>query len=209
MRGHLPRAANITVRAADIALVTWIVAWLVVGVVAYVEIRDLEQLSDTLAESGTALDTAGAALETIGAIPIIGEGPERLGREVRAAAVEVQRSALETRDSVRALSVLLGMTIGVMPTVPPLAIYLPWRVARRREVAAIADGLRRHGGDAAFEEYLARRALQHIPLATLTQLGAEPWRDLQDGRARLLANAELTRLGLARPGGVEGDRDAQ
>lgn len=206
MRGILPGAGHIDIRAVDLAVGAWIVAWVVVATVAFVEVRDLEQLSDTLARSGTALDTAGSGLETIGAIPVVGDGPERLGREVRAAAEEVRVSAFESRQSVRSLSVVIALVVGVLPTVPPLLLYLPWRAGRRREVEAIAAALRDRSEDTDLEEHLARRAVERLPFDALVAITPTPWRDLEEGRFRLLANAELTRLGLARRGGVAADR---
>ena len=202
MRGFLSRVAHVEVRTVDIALAAWVAVWLAIAAVAFIEVRDLEQLSDTMARSGTALDTAGSGLETIGAIPVVGDGPERLGREVRAAATEVQRSALESRESIRSLSVVLALVVGVLPTVPPLALYLPWRAGRRRETDAIVDALRREGCTAELEEHLARRAVQRLPFDVLVAVTPTPHGDLAAGRFRRLANAELTRLGLARRGGI-------
>lgn len=182
----------------------WTALWLGIGVLAFVEVRDLETYSDTLVQSSQALETAGSALETIGAVPIIGDGPERLGGEVRATAREVRVSAGATRDSVRTLSIVIGVTIVLMPTVPVAAIFVTSRLARGRDVAAVRDAIRRHPGDEALERFLAHRAVRHLSLQTLLEVTPAPWRDLEEGRHRLLANAELTRLGLATeaaPGG--------
>lgn len=184
-------------------LLLWIVTWLVVATIAAVQIRDLASYSDTLAQSGKALDTAGSALQLVGALPVVGDGAERLGDEVRATAAEVQVSAEETRSSVRALSLILGLSLACIPTVPVLAVYLPLRLARGRELRAVRAALVKSAGDPAFEEFLARRAVQHLPYEVLSAVTPTPWRDLDQGRYRALANAELTRLGIAETGGID------
>lgn len=185
-------------RLVDGLVAAWVVAWLVTGVIAVLEIRDLRSLSDTLAESGTAIDTAGSALETLGAVPIIGDGPERLGEQVRSTAAEVQVSALETKDSLENLSVALGLAIAFIPTVPLLSVYVPWRVTTGREREAIRQALEQADPepDPALEEFLAHRAVQRLPFDTLTTVTSTPWRDLAEGKYRSLANAELARIGL-------------
>ena len=198
MRLVIRGVGSISTTAADVTLAVWVLLWVVVGAIAFVEIRDLEQLSDTLATSATALDTAGSALETIGAVPVIGDGPERLGQQVRATSQEVARSAAETRDTVQVLSVVLGIAILFIPTVPAIAFYLPWRLARRRDAAAFSEALVRHGSDRRLEEHLAHRALSNVPFARLVEVTPRPWDELNDHEIRLLANLELTRIGVAR-----------
>jgi len=39
--------------------------------------------------------------------------------------------------------------------------------------------------------------VQNLPYDTLREVSADPWGDLRRGSFRRLANAELTRLGLA------------
>lgn len=66
--------------------------------------------------------------------------------------------------------------------------------------------------DPGLEEFLAHRAVHHLPYDTLRQVTADPWADLRSGSFRLLANAELTRLGLTGPkakGGSAERRGAQ
>lgn len=193
----------LSIRAVDVAVAVWSVLWIAVGAYAGMAILDLKTYSDTLDESGDALDTAGSALETIGAVPIIGSGPERLGNEVRATAEQVRISAAETRSSVDKLSLLIAVSIVFMPTTPVVALYAPWRVARSRQVDAITRALEQPAERPKLEEFLARRAVQHLPYGALHAVSDTPWKDLEDGRFRRLANAELTRLRLARPGGFE------
>ncbi len=176
----------------------WSVAWMVLGLVAGVQIWQLSRLSATAVESGEALDSAGAALQLVGRVPVVGPRSRRLGDEVRVAAQRIQESAAASEDDIRRLSVLLGVSIAFIPLAPVVAAYAPLRVARAREARSVRRAWQSAGDDPAFEEFLARRAVQNLPYETLRAVSAHPWQDLEAGNFRLLANAELTRLGLAR-----------
>ncbi len=167
------------------------------------QIWQLGRLSATAVESGEALDSAGAALQLVGRVPVVGPRSKRLGDEVRAAAQRIQESAAASQDNIRRLGVLLGVSIALVPVAPVVAAYAPLRLARTREARSVRRAWRNAGDDPVFEEFLARRAVQNLPYETLRAVSANPWDDLEAGNFRLLANAELTRLGLAcerRPG---------
>ncbi|MDP9072460.1 MAG: hypothetical protein M3N68_14475 [Actinomycetota bacterium] len=176
----------------------WSAAWMATGVVAGVQIWQLGRLSSTAVESGEALDSAGAALQLVGRVPVVGPRSERLGDEVRAAAQRIQDGAAKSQDNIRRLSVLVGVSIALIPVSPVVAAYAPVRMARAREASSVRRAWRKAGDDPVFEEFLARRAVQNLPYEKLRAVSARPWEDLEAGRFRLLANAELTRLGLAR-----------
>jgi hypothetical protein len=183
----------------DVAVGAWVVLWLALGVAAADEVRGLSAYGDALRQAGAALDTAGSGLQRLGAVPFVGDGPERLGDEVRATAEEVRRSAGATDDRIEALGGRLGLAVATVPTLPVLAVHLPRRIRREREVAAVRR-LAASLGDDRMAELLARRALHHAPYRVLAAAGADPWRDVEEGRYRRLADAELARLGLARAG---------
>lgn len=191
------------------ALALWAVLWIVAGGVTAVQIRNLTQVSDSLVESGEALDTAGRALQALGGLPLVGERPRRLGNEVRETAAEIQDAGASSRQTVRWVSVLLGAALVVIPIVPVAALYAPLRVSHERERRAVARALGEAERDPRLEEFLAHRAVQHLRYDVLRRVSQDPWGDLQRGEYRHLANAELTRLGLARrrratgPGGPE------
>ena len=54
---------------------------------------------------------------------------------------------------------------------------------------------------------LARTAVRRVPYAQLRRISAQPWQDLERGRHRDLAAAELRRLGLRVPDWSEPDTD--
>jgi hypothetical protein len=197
----------LSVRAADhrtIALVDalaafWVAFWLVVAGLTGYEVWRLSRLSDTAQVSAQAADRAGQALQQLSEIPLLGPEPGELGDEVRRAAAQVRESAARTRGDVQRLAVLLGVAVFLIPSSPVLGCYLPLRLRRRREVAALRGHLGGTGPDPALEAYLAHRALANLPYPRLLEVSAEPAGDVARGRHAALAAAELDRLGLMPP----------
>ena len=193
-RFALPPAGR---RFVSVLVVLWMVLWLVVGVITALQVRQLTDVSDSLVESADALDVAGTALQDIGRLPLVGERPESLGNEVRETAQEIDRAGTASRETVRTVSVLLGLALVLIPIVPVVAIYVPLRRAGDRERRAVKRALAGSPHDQRLEEFLAHRAVHNLPYDTLRHVTADPWGDLRRGAFRRLANAELTRLGLA------------
>lgn len=114
-------------------LATWCVLWLVVGGWTGHELWRLADLGATVADSGRALDSAGTALESLRAVPLVGDKTAALGTEVRANAADVVVGAQDAGSSVRRLALLLGLTIALVPSVPVVVLVVTLR--RRVRVA--------------------------------------------------------------------------
>lgn len=84
------------------------------------------------------------------------------------------------------------------PTLPLLALYLPLRASRIREVRAVRRAMQRPSGERVFDEFLARRAAERLPYGVLLAVSPDPWEDLKMGRYGPLADAELRRLRIRR-----------
>jgi hypothetical protein len=180
----------------DLGLLAWAAGWIAVGVAIAIEVRGLAELSGTVGTVGGAVEASGAALGMLRDLPLVGgafaapaEGIQEAGRSARA-------SGLESRQSIDALSTLLGLAVALIPSVPLVAAYLPARLARRNEARAVGHAYHQSGKDPAFTEFLARRAAQNLSYRRLSQASSEPWRDLAEGRFDGLAQAELERLGI-------------
>ena len=117
---------------------------------------------------------------------------------IRRAGDSAVRSARESHGSVNTASVLLGISLAAIPSVPVLLLYLPQRVSLGRERREIRRALAR-GGDPALEAMLARRALFTLPYHRLRAVSQSPEADFEAGRHAELAAAELWRLGLRAP----------
>lgn len=187
-----------TMRMLQVALLVWGIVWIGLAAGVAYELWVLRDLGDTVGKTGTAVDTAGKALQSLGGIPFVGGQVRGLGDQVRAAAQSAVASGAATRTTTANLAVLIGLAIALIPTAPVLAIYLPLRVNWRREQRAIARALRDRPGDPLLEEYLARRAVSNLPYAALRAVTERPWADIEQGHFADLAAAELRRLGLER-----------
>ena len=179
------------------ALVAWGAVWIAVGVVTGLQIKKLTEVSDSLVRSGEALDTAGAALQEVGRLPLIGEASEQFGNEVRVTAEDVRAAGASSRETVRSVSVLLGAALVLIPIVPVVGLYVPLRISLARQRQAVGRALARVDQHPQLEAFLAHRAVQNLPYDTLREVSTDPWGDLLRGSYRHLANAELMRLGLA------------
>ena len=183
-------------RMLDGLVLSWCALCVVLGAWVGRELWQLAELGETLARSGTALDSSGRALQELRDLPIIGETPGRIGDEVRRTAEEVVAQGLEARASGRRLAVLLGLTVALLPLTPAL-LYLPVRLRAARDRRQVRDLVGRLD-EREVDAHLARRALQALPYARLLAVTATPEGDFAAGRHRRLADAELLRLGLRR-----------
>lgn len=185
-----------TLRRLDAFLVVWAAVWIAVAAYTANEVQVLRDLSGTMVATGAAVDTVGKALQGISSLPLIGGQVSTLANQVRAAGESAAQSGAATRNSVDNLSALLGISIGLIPIVPALVLYVPLRLGWRREQRAVVDAVRRYGTDASLEEYLARRALNNLPYHEIREISEDPWHGLAAPDRRRLAETELERLGL-------------
>jgi hypothetical protein len=186
--------------ALDAAVLAWTVAWITIAIVIALEFQDLGELSDTVATVGGAAEATGAALGVFGDLPVVGgavaDALAAPAAEIQEAGQSAQESAESARRSVDVLSLLLGLSIALIPSASLLVLYLPARVSRVREAQAVEAARRLAADDPAFHEFLARRATHNLSFRQLDRVTAEPWRELAEGRFDRLARAELERLGL-------------
>lgn len=201
MRASIRTADEATVRLLDGLVIFWLVLWLVVGGWSGILIWQLSDLGNTVTNSGQALTSTGEALQALGELPIVGERPGELGDEVVSTAYDIAVRGQEVRTQLRQLAVALGFSIVLMPTTPVLGLYLPQRLARRRELLDVRRALTSDGLDPRLERYLAERAVDHLPYATVRRLSEDPWQDIAHGRSSALARAEIVRMGLRPPPG--------
>ena len=198
MRSTLSTADISTLRLLDGLAGFWLALWLVIGAWTGVTIWQVSDLGDTVTSSGTAINTAGDALVSLGGVPVIGDNTAKVGNQVAGAGTDIADRGQQVKGQLRQLALLLGLAIAIMPTTPVLGLYVPLRHGRRREVAALRRSLRQHGDEPAFERHLAERAVRTLPYDEVEALVGDPWRALEDGNTRPLADAELHRLGISR-----------
>lgn len=186
-----------SIRVLDLVVVVWVVAWAVLALVVALEFRTLRQVGTTLVRSADVLTETADVLESVEDVPVIGERAGSVAEPVENAADSARVSGLSSRESVKDLSILLGIVIFLIPTIPIVSLYAPLRIAWKREVQAMSNALVSSKKDPMFKEFLARRAAQRLDFHVLADLGINPWRALDEGRYDELAEAELKRLGLS------------
>jgi hypothetical protein len=121
-----------SLRALRIGLFLWTVLWIALAIVTAHEVLALRDLSDTVVKTGRAVDTAGRALQSVAGIPFVGGRIGPLADEVRVAGESAVASGHSSRASATNLAILLGIAVGLIPTVPMLVLYLVVRPSGSR-----------------------------------------------------------------------------
>lgn len=186
------------VRRMDLAAAGWAAVFLALGVVAGVELWRLSRIQDTLHRVNSAVGAAGAAVGLFASVPVVGSGAGRLATTIDNAAAAVNAGADQVGSSARVLAVVMGLALTLTGIAPLLVIYLPLRVARRRELSALA-ALLAQDADLLLVAHLAHAAVNRLSYDHLRRLTTTPWQDLAEHRYHQLAAAELRRLGAQVP----------
>src|SRR6266545_4685306 len=155
------------IRALDVAVAVWVVAWVVLALLVGREVRDLRELSDTVVVAGVAVEETGDLVDSLGSVPFVGGSVGEVADRVRTAGRSAQASGRDSRDSTQNLSILLALSIGLIPTLPLLGLYAPLRVTWTREARAVRRTLAAGSPDPVLKEFLARRAVLNLPYQEL------------------------------------------
>jgi hypothetical protein len=199
-----PSAGVRLIRLLDVAALAWVAAWIVLAVLVGREVRALRELSDTVVVAGVAVEDTGDLLRSLEGVPLVGPQVAGVAERVQEAGRSAQASGRDSRDSTEDLSILLALSIGLIPTLPLLGLYAPLRIAWTREARAVGRALAADPDDPVLIELLARRAVANLPYEELRAVSADPFRDLDEGRFGALAQRELARLGLGRRARLSG-----
>jgi len=180
----------------DVAVIGWSLAWGAVAIAIAQEVNGLADLSGTVIRVGHATEASGRGLEQLGALPLLGDTLTVPADRIQAAGASAVESGRSSADSVHDLSLLLGLSIAVIPALPLICLYIPLRIAAARERRTARALALEAGDDPRFQRFLARRTLETLPYRKLREVTPEPWRAYVEGRYDELARAELRRLGL-------------
>lgn len=184
-------------RIADVALVAWVAAWIAVGTAVASELRELSSLSDTVIRVGRAAQEVGRTVDSLADLPLVGDRLDEPSEAIEAAGASAVASGRTSESSVRNASMLLGLAVALIPSLP-LLIYLPLRIGWERERRALRTAERSAGDEPAFEAWLARRAHSRMPYDEALHAREPPWTSGDREQTRRLADAELARWGLRR-----------
>ena len=188
-----------SVRWLDAGVALWVVMWVVLGALIWNDLSAQAQLSTDVIKVGAAVRSTGEALGVVGGLPLVGGRIGDFADRIQTMGAEVEASGEESRGGIRRAAVIAGLAAGILPAALVLLLYLPARIRWKRYAGAIAAALPGAADDPAFQQYLARRAIDALPWDQLRAVTPDPWGDIRRGQCRALADAELERLGLRRP----------
>ena len=114
---------RLDVRVLDAFAVCWTVLWILVGFLVFHEVRGLTSLSDTVVQTGRALDSTSSALGGLAGIPLVGGQVGQLARSAHDLARSAVESGRSSRGDVRNLAILLWIAVAAAPTTPLLVLY--------------------------------------------------------------------------------------
>jgi hypothetical protein len=176
---------------ADAMVATWIVVWALAGYTAGRALDRVSEVTRSAEGAGAAVVRTGESIRDVD-VPVVGTVFKDAGAQVIAAGRDAQAQARAGGTKVHRASILLGLAIWLVPTLPLLFTYGPARMHAGRETRALRALLRDHAGDPGLDQLLAIRAVAHLPYHRLRALGAPGADD------RVLADAELAREGVRR-----------
>ena len=187
------------IHVLDAVAVLWVALWIVLALLVAREVRELRSLSDTVVTAGAAVEQTGSAVRQLESIPFVGGRVAEVAAQVEAAGVEAQLSGRDSSETTRDLAILLGLSVGLIPTLPLLGLYVPLRWSWTRDARAVRRALRLSPTDPRLTEFLAWRAVATSSYERLLTVSEDPYRDLEQGRHGALAQLELERLGVKAP----------
>ena len=183
----------------DIILVLWVVLWLWLARVVHDSTLALAAPGRRMASASGGMDgklrDAGSA---VGDLPLVGDRVRSPFDGAGRAADEIAAAGTAQVEAVQHLAFWLGLTVGALPILLVVLVYLPlrWRFVReasagQRFVDATAD-----------LDLFALRAMCHQPMHRLARISDDPvraWQDRDPDVVRALAVLELRDAGLSPP----------
>lgn len=135
-------------RLVDVALAVWVATWIGIGVAIGVSVGELTGISDTMVTVGHAVQTTGRSLVPLESVPLVGGGLAEDSRQIQSAGASAVRNGAASVSTIQTLAVLLAIVVALVPSIPVLAVYVPLRVRRARQLRALlsaGDGRSRSG----------------------------------------------------------------
>ena len=181
----------------DALVAMWVLAWIVVGVLAAETVGQLTQLSATFGTVGGAVDSVGETLGEV-EVPLLARPLEGAGEAIETAGRDIVARGLSLGEKIERISLGAGLVVALIPSLSVVAIYAPARLARAWEKDALRAYVRDEGDSPALVSFLAGRSLQRASYRRLHRISPRPW-DIETAAARrALAEEELRRLGVSR-----------
>ena len=183
----------------DALLLVWILVWIEVGKAVHEATMLLARPGEEMTAAGNGLaDKLRDASSVVGDTPLIGDELQSPFDGAGDAADQIAGAGAAQVDAVEQLATWLGWTVGLIPVLVMLAVYLParWRFIRQ---ATAGQRFIDAGEDL---DLFALRALARQPMHRLARITDDPagaWRRGDPEVVRKLAVLELKEAGLTPP----------
>jgi hypothetical protein len=183
----------------DVLLVLWVAVWLRLAMVVHDATMALAVPGEKIADAGAGL--AGKlrdAGSSVGGVPLVGDDVRVPFDGAGDAADRIAAAGAAQVDAVHSLAFWLGLSVGAIPVLIVVAVYVPlrWRFVR---AATAGQRFVDSGSDL---DLFALRAMAHQPLHRLARISDDPVGSWRSGDARVvrdLAVLEMRDVGLAPP----------
>jgi hypothetical protein len=183
----------------DALLLVWILAWIEIGKAVHDATMLLARPGEEITAAGNGLaEKLREASSVVGDAPIIGDDLQSPFDGAGDAADQIAGAGTAQVEAVGTLASWLGWTVGLIPVLVMLAIYVPmrWRFARQ------AGAGQRFVNASEDLDLFALRALARQPMHRLAKISDDPagaWRRGDTEVVRRLAVLELKEVGLKPP----------
>ena len=180
----------------DLLVLTWVIAWVLVGVAVHGVIAEL-------AAPGRALESAGTSLRdgltdvggTMSDVPLVGDDLRAPFDSAAGAAGSVSDAGVEFQDGVADVALVAGVSTAAGPILLVGGLWSLLRLRFARQAGAARRLLDAEGG----RDLLALRALARQPTSALTSVSTDPvgaWRRADADVVERLAALELRSSGV-------------
>ncbi|WP_010146034.1 hypothetical protein [Serinicoccus profundi] len=181
---------------ADLLVLGWVVAWVLVGRWVFGLVMTLAAPADPLRSAGTGLESrmtevAGRVIE----IPLVGDQLDAPFTGAAGVGTDLVSAGDRLESGVRTVAWLVSLLSAGTPILLVLLVWAALRVAWVRRARALG----REVADPHSQQLLALRALVHQDPGRLQSLHPDPvgaWRSGDPEAVRALADLELSKVGL-------------
>ena len=193
------QARRLRQMGGDALLLLWVLVWIEVGKAVHDATMLLARPGEEITEAGNGLaERMRDASSVVGDTPLIGDELQSPFEGAGDAADQIAGAGVAQVDAVEQLASWLGWSVGAIPVLVLLAVYLPmrWRFIRT------ATAGQRFIDAAEDLDLFALRALTRQPMHRLARISPDPagaWRRGDLEVVRQLAVLELTDVGLKPP----------
>lgn len=183
----------------DVLLVVWVYGWVRIALVVRDATLALAEPGERIADGGTTLaEQLRGAGESVGNLPLVGDEVRDPFDGAGGAAERIAAAGQAQVEAVESLAFWLGLSVGAIPVLVLLAVYLPLRWRFIREATAGA----RFVDSTDDLDLFALRAMARQPLHRLARISDDPagaWRRRDPDVVTALAALELRDSGLSVP----------